>query len=231
MNPSVRSLNKSYNGLKVLNNLNLDIEHNKITAILGPNGCGKTTLLHILGGIENYSGKIEGLTSAGLIVQELALFEWMTIKDNLSFVTDDKRKINNLLKLVGLQDYSNNFPNSLSGGMKQKLAIARTLAADHDIILMDEPFSALDMQTREQFQQELEKIKLNTQKTIILVTHDINEAVFLADGIIVLSDKPAKVKDTFEVEFPRPRRAELRNSFEFQKMREKVWKSLMEAKK
>src|SRR3990167_6896294 len=128
MNPSVRSLNKSYNGLKVLNNLNLDIEHNKITAILGPNGCGKTTLLHILGGIENYSGKIEGLTSAGLIVQELALFEWMTIKDNLSFVTDDKRKINNLLKLVGLQDYSNNFPNSLSGGMKQKLAIARTLA-------------------------------------------------------------------------------------------------------
>jgi NitT/TauT family transport system ATP-binding protein len=208
----------------ILNNLNLDIKEGEFVTIVGPSGCGKSTLLNILAGMDNsFNGEIfidskpikESPYSDRIVVfQEGALFPWLTVYQNIEFglkiskiSKDERRKtIMHFIDLVQLSSFSNAFIHQLSGGMKQRVAIARALALNPKILLMDEPFAALDVQTRKMLYKEVLKIHQETNKTILFVTHNINEAVALGDRVIVMSPKSKNIKKEFIVDIPRPRR-------------------------
>ena len=208
----------------ILNNLNLDIKEGEFVTIVGPSGCGKSTLLNILAGMDtSYNGEIfidskpikkSANTDRVVVFQEGALFPWLTVYQNIEFglkiakISKDKRRktILDFLDLVQLSNFSNAFIHQLSGGMKQRVAIARALALNPKILLMDEPFAALDVQTRKMLYKEVLKIHQETNKTIIFVTHNINEAVALGDRVIVMSPKLKNIKKEFIVDIPRPRK-------------------------
>ena len=211
--------------LKAIDSVDLSIAQGEFICLLGPSGCGKSTLLNLIAGFETPS--VGTLASAGksvtapgpdrgVVFQEHTLFEWMTVANNVSFGltcnADSRARFPNAaertqacIDLVGLRGFENTFPNFLSGGMKQRAAIARSLAPDPAILLMDEPFGALDAQTRFIMQNELLKIWLATRKTIVFVTHSIEEAVFLADRIVVMTKRPARIKEIIALDAPRPR--------------------------
>jgi NitT/TauT family transport system ATP-binding protein len=207
----------------VLNNINIDIKSGEFVTIVGPSGCGKTTLLNILAGLENsYSGEIQidgktvnPLTPDRIVVfQEAALFPWLTVLENVEFglrvknvSKNERRKIAmHYIEMVQLSTFANAYIHQLSGGMKQRVAIARALALDPSILLMDEPFAALDVKTRTMLHHQLLQIYKNNNKTILFVTHNISEAVYLGDRVIVLSAKTGNIKKEFIVDLPRPRR-------------------------
>jgi NitT/TauT family transport system ATP-binding protein len=208
----------------ILNNLNLDINEGEFVTIVGPSGCGKSTLLNILAGMDTfYNGEIyidskpikeSANTDRVVVFQEGALFPWLTVYQNIEFglkiakISKDKRRktILDFIDLVQLSNFSNAFIHQLSGGMKQRVAIARALALNPKILLMDEPFAALDVQTRKMLYKELLKIHQETNKTILFVTHNINEAVALGDRVIVMSPKLKNIKKEFIVDIPRPRK-------------------------
>jgi len=208
----------------VLNKINLDIKEGEFITIVGPSGCGKSTLLNILGGMDQiFKGdiKIDSKPIADtpyndriVVFQEGALFPWLTIYQNIEFglkiakIAKSKRKeiILKYIEIVQLTKFTNAYIHQLSGGMKQRVAIARALALNPKILLMDEPFAALDVQTRKILYNELLKIHQKTNKTIIFVTHNINEAVALGDRVIVMSPKLANIKKEFIVNIPRPRK-------------------------
>lgn len=188
--------------------------------ILGPSGCGKTTLLRIIAGFEEYEGEVllRGLKirkpghDRVLVFQDYALFPWRTVIGNVLFGIESRlpkqealEVARKMLKVVGLESFQNSYPHELSGGMKQRVALARALVCNPELLLMDEPLSALDAQTRIEMQAELVKIWQKTSKTIVYVTHSIEEAVFLADRILVLSHRPARLKALLEVGLERPR--------------------------
>jgi len=206
----------------VLEDINLEIQQGEFVCIVGPSGCGKTTLLNIVAGLENADSgvvwaddhKINGAgTDRVVIFQEAALFPWLNVVKNVEFglklkgVDGKKRRSIALeyLKMVHLTKFQHAHVHELSGGMKQRVAIARALAMNPEMLLMDEPFSALDAQTRWILHYELQNIWLKTRKTILFVTHNIREAVCLADRIIILSTSPGRIKKEFRVELPRPR--------------------------
>jgi len=206
----------------VLEDINLEIQQGEFVCIVGPSGCGKTTLLNIVAGFEKAdSGEVwanahrvtGAWTDRGVIFQEAALFPWLNVIKNVEFGLKLKginsRERRNIaleyLKMVHLTKFQNTHVHELSGGMKQRVAIARALAMNPEMLLMDEPFSALDAQTRWILHYELQNIWLKTRKTILFVTHNIREAVCLADRIIILSTAPGKIKKEFLVELPRPR--------------------------
>ncbi|GBQ25812.1 nitrate/sulfonate/bicarbonate ABC transporter ATP-binding protein [Acetobacter estunensis NRIC 0472] len=190
---------------------NLAIPAGQFTVFLGPSGCGKTTLMRMIGGLDTpSSGEIllqgapvgEPDIRRGMVFQSYSSFPWLTVRKNIEFgmrfrrdlsVTQKKERAEHFLKLVGLGDFASSYPSRISGGMRQRVAIARTLAANPDVLLMDEPFGALDANLREDLQFELRKIQKNSGKTTIFVTHDVEEAVFLADRIIVFGPRPARV--------------------------------------
>lgn len=181
---------------KVFENLNLNIENDKVTIILGKSGCGKTTLLRIIAGLEKTTdGKVEFCNKngdyiqprIGMVFQESRLMPWLTVKDNIE-IHKYKDSTERYLKMVGLEEFRNAYPSQLSGGMAQRVSIARALSYEPDTLLMDEPFSALDYFTREQLQQELIKIYEKTRMGIIFVTHNIDEALMLGHRIIVIND-------------------------------------------
>jgi len=208
--------------LVALEDIDLEVMDGEFVCILGPSGCGKTTLLRIIAGLEKQTkGRIllKGVEvtgpgpDRGMVFQEFALFPWRTVRRNVEFgleikgVPPEKRReiSQRYIDLVGLKGFEDSHPNQLSGGMKQRVGIARALANEPAILLMDEPFGALDAQTRNQMQKELLHIWAETKKTVIFITHSVDEAVFLADRVIVLTSRPGRVRTVHDVGLPRPR--------------------------
>jgi NitT/TauT family transport system ATP-binding protein len=208
--------------------------------IIGPSGCGKSTFLHIMGGfIPAESGTISVYGKAvsgpgpdrGMMFQEFALFPWKTVAGNVAWGLEvqgfEKARIaetvNRYLEIMGLADFRNHYPAEISGGMKQRAALARVLAFDPKVLLMDEPFGALDAQTREVMQEEVTRIWERTRKTIVFVTHDIEEAVFLGDRVIVLSARPGRIREEIRIGLPRPRSLEIKKSTQCHEYRNHIW--------
>jgi len=206
----------------VIDGLDFEIERRSVIALVGPNGCGKSTLLRVIAGLlRPASGSVEvaGRTvdgpdlRVGLVFQEPRLLPWRTARDNIAFPlqvagrsrAERDRRVEGLLKLVGLRDWAKARPAQLSGGMRQRLAIARALALEPDVLLLDEPFSALDALTRERMNVELLRLWERIEATIVVVTHSIQEAIFLADRVLVFSPRPARLIADLPVDLPRPR--------------------------
>jgi NitT/TauT family transport system ATP-binding protein len=227
-----------------LKDFSLNVKKGQFISIVGPSGCGKSTFLDIIAGLSKAkSGEIyiDGkqisgpALDRGIVMQGYALFPWRTIIQNVEFGLEIKkinkkkrREIgNSFLDLVGLKGFENRYPHELSGGMKQRVAIARALAYDPEVLLMDEPFAAVDAQTRETLQDELLRIWEKTEKTIIFVTHSIEEAVLLSDQVAVMSCNPGKIIKIIDIKLPRPRRnADIKTSADFNWQRNEIWQLL-----
>jgi len=230
--------------IKALENVNLSIYQGEFLCIVGPSGCGKTTLLRILAGLEEHSeGKViikrnvpeKPLNS--MVFQGDSLFPWMNIIENVSYglrmqgkgKKERYRIAEKYLTKIGLKGYEKAYPYQLSGGMKQRVSVARAFASDPEILLMDEPFGALDEQNKILLQQELLKIWEETRKTTIFITHSIDEALILGDRVIVMTSVPGRVKVTVDVKLPRPRDfSEIRSNSTFIGLYQSVWKELRE---
>ncbi len=239
----INNLSKIYHTntseITAIKNLNINIKEGEFVAIVGPSGCGKTTLLSILCGLEKESdGTItfpKGKAKMGYMLQNDTLFPWLNILDNAllglkvekNITKDSKNKVINLLKTYGLEDFIYKYPNNLSGGMKQRAALIRTLAIDPDILLLDEPFSALDYQTRLAVSDDVWKIIKKEKKTTIMITHDIAEAISMADRVIVLTNRPAKVKKIYNIEMEnKSSPTSNRNQKEFRFYYNDIWKDI-----
>lgn len=239
---NIDNLKKDYFDLEgtitAIDNLSLDIFDKELVAIVGPSGCGKTTLLSILANLENKTaGNIiyDKNIKIGYMLQKDALFPWLSVLDNCligleinhSLTEEKKNRVINLLKTYGLGDFINKYPDSLSGGMKQRVALIRTLATNPDILLLDEPFSALDYVTRLALANDLYNIIKNEGKTAILVTHDIAEAISLCDRVVVLSKRPANVKKIYNIEFSnKSTPINNRKKKEFSEYYDSIWRDL-----
>lgn len=232
----VKGLNKIYKTNKgettALKNISFKTHRREFVCVIGPSGCGKSTLARILAGLESYNGG-EALLDGkpitgpgrdrGMVFQGYTLFPWRTVKQNVMFglemnntsTNEAAREADQWLDLVGLDKFANAYPHELSGGMKQRVAIARALVNQPRILLMDEPFGALDAQTRSKMQGHLLEIWRNIDITIVFITHDLDEAIFLADRILVLKAHPGEVQELIEVPVPRPRSVTQYNSPEF----------------
>lgn len=227
-----------------IENVNLTIEKGEFISIVGPSGCGKSTLLDIIAGLaQPNKGEIYidnklitgPALDRGIVLQGYALFPWRTVRHNVEFgleikgVPKQQRKeiSQKFIELVDLKGFEDRYPYELSGGMKQRVAIARALAYDPEVLLMDEPFAAVDAQTRESLQDELMRIWEETHKTIIFVTHSIEEAVLLSDRVAVMSANPGSIREIVKINLPRPRRAgDVRSSADFSWISRKVWELL-----
>jgi NitT/TauT family transport system ATP-binding protein len=229
-------------GTEALRNVSFDVDDGEFVCILGPSGCGKTTLLRIIAGLEILtSGEItlNGVPitgpdpKRGMVFQQYSLFPWRTVIDNITFgpemqgikKAEARSQVEKYINLVGLEQFKNSYPYELSGGMQQRAAIARALANEPEVLLMDEPFGALDAQTRNTLQDELLKIWEKRHVTIIFVTHSVDEAVFLSDRIVVMTSRPGRVREIVNVELPRPR---CRTGAEANRVRDYVLKVLEE---
>jgi NitT/TauT family transport system ATP-binding protein len=209
--------------VQALADVNFGVDSGELVCIVGPSGCGKTTLFRILAGLEpatrgevtlNGTAVTEPTPNMGIVFQEYHLFPWRTVRGNIAFGlekavgldgTDREQRVQQLVDLVGLAGFEDSYPKSLSGGMKQRVALARALAIDPALLLMDEPFGAVDAQTRERLQAELLEIWGETGKTILFVTHDVEEAVTLADRVVVMGKNPGQINEIVSIDLARPR--------------------------
>jgi len=240
----VSGLRKSYtkNGqpLQILDVERFAAREGEFITVIGPSGCGKSTFLHIMGGfipaeagsIRVYGTEVKGPgPDRGMMFQEFALFPWKTVAGNVAWGLETQgaprshidQVVAKYLEMTGLADFRNHYPAELSGGMKQRVALARVLAFDPKVLLMDEPFGALDAQTRETMQEEVTRLWERTQKTIVFVTHDIEEAVYLGDRVVVLSARPGRIKEEVKIDLARPRRLEIKKSMQCHEYRNHVW--------
>lgn len=223
----VEHVSKIFEGTvkETLQDINLEIKEGEFICLVGPSGCGKSTLLNLIAGLdEATSGQIlfdgKKVTGPGperaVMFQESALFPWLTVGDNVKFgmkmaglsEKEQQDKMKKYLDMVSLSEFENYYPKEISGGMKQRTALARALALDSRMLLMDEPFSALDKQTINMLRTELETIWEKTGKTILFVTHSVEEAVYFADRVVILSDNPGEIKEIIPIDLPRPRQIE-----------------------
>jgi NitT/TauT family transport system ATP-binding protein len=223
---------KNINGCKnkkILDNISLNFKKGEFISIIGPSGCGKTTLANIIAGYLtsdegnvylNNEKIIKPRKDCFMINQENDLFDWMTLKENISFVT--KKPIEKYISLVHLTGCENKYPHELSGGMKKRASIARALAVEPQIIIFDEAFNSLDYQVREKIYFEVLDVWKKTKKMIILITHDIEEAIFLSDKIIILSKNPATIKKEILIPFKRPRKNNIKNNKLFLKIKKEI---------
>ena len=209
----VEQVSLSFGATKVFEQLSVSIEPGEFVAVVGPSGCGKTTLLNLLSRfIKPTSGLVECVGRVRMVYQSDSLFPWQTVRENIALglrhIADQnevQRQLEAMLRLIKLEGFGEHYPHQLSGGMRQRVELARALIGDTDILLLDEPFSSLDYLTRIRMRNELARMLAELPRTVVLVTHDIEEAAQLADRIIVLSQRPATVTSEFEIELPRPR--------------------------
>ena len=240
---SIKKLCKNYHTktgeIEAVKNFNLDISEGDIIAIVGPSGCGKSTILSTLCGLEKKtSGDIKyGKEDfkLGYMLQRDSLFPWLTVLDNCllglkikgKVTENDKKRVINLLDTYGLKEFKKHYPSELSGGMKQRVALIRTLAINPDILLLDEPFSALDYQTRLALSDDIYRIIKSEKKTVIMVTHDIAEAISMADRIVVVSKRPATIKSIYDIKLTNKKNPiQNRNAKEFSTYYNTIWKDL-----
>ncbi len=239
-------LEREGNEVLALSDVSLTIEDGEFMAIVGPSGCGKTSLLNIIAGLLPYdegSVSIDGRKVQGpgvdraVVFQHSSLLPWRTIAGNVRYGMELQKRFDKstmaertdyFIKLVGLGGFEQHYPSELSGGMQQRVNLARALAADPAVLLMDEPFAALDAQTREFMQSELLKIWAKARKTVLFITHQINEAIYLADRVAVISARPGRVKDIFQVPFNRPRSLHLKREPEFLELEDAIWQLIEE---
>lgn len=244
-NLSVKFMLPSGEDLVALRDITLGIHEGEFLTIVGPSGCGKTTLINVVAGLvwpSEGQVTLDGVAITGpgpdraMVFQEYALLPWRTVEENVRFgiealpgITDEEKRISDALKLVGLDDFRSVYPRQLSGGMQQRVGIARALVARPRILLMDEPFGALDAMGRDVMRSELEEIAAETRQTVMFVTHSIDEAIQLGDRIVVMTARPGEMKEIIEVGLPRPRYdAEVRSEHGFGDLREHIWQLLRE---
>jgi NitT/TauT family transport system ATP-binding protein len=227
--------------VEAVSGLALEIKRGEFTAVVGPSGCGKTTLLKAIAGLvpvtsgEVVLPKEDRRAPFSMVFQSASLFPWLTVIKNVmygaqSFYHDAdyaRQKADEMLSLVGLSDFAKSFPTRLSGGMQQRVNLARALAVDPSLMLLDEPFSSLDAQLRESMQGELARIWSAARTSALLITHQVDEAVFLADRVVVVTARPARVYDVVEVALPRPRRLDMKRTPQFLAYTDEIWRDLM----
>ncbi len=202
-----------FGAVVVLDGLNLEVRDGEFVAIVGPSGCGKTTLLNVCSAwLPPTSGTVQRPADSRMVFQQDGLFPWLTVEENIllglgqiSDGSDRRRRADALLELIGLSAFAASYPHQLSGGMRQRVELARALGGDTRLLLMDEPFSSLDYLSRLRMRSELARILRTQPRTVVLVTHDIEEAAQLADRVLVLSERPARIRDEVLLQMPRPR--------------------------
>jgi NitT/TauT family transport system ATP-binding protein len=237
----VTDLNKQFGDLQVLQNINVAVERGEFIAVVGPSGCGKTTFLRMVAGLEPVSSgtilldgqKLSGPGgNRGFVFQNDSLLPWRTVLANALIGPEvmgqvgakERQRTLDLLKLVGLGGFEGYYPRQLSGGMRQRVNLARALAIDPEILLMDEPFASLDAQTREIMQTELLRIWEQGRKTVLFVTHQIDEAVFLSDRVLVFARRPGRLQESVQIKLPRPRELAIKRSPEFVDYVDHIWR-------
>jgi NitT/TauT family transport system ATP-binding protein len=237
----VSHLGKTFGELRALQDINLAVERGEFIALVGPSGCGKTTFLRIVAGLEPASSgevTLDGRAvrspggDRGFVFQSDNLLPWRTVFANAIIGREvaghvgpaERQRMMELLKLVGLEGFEHYHPRQLSGGMRQRVNLARALAIDPEILLMDEPFSSLDAQTREIMQTELMRIWEDGRKTVLFVTHQIDEAVFLADRVLVFARRPGRLRESVAIELPRPRSLAIKRTVEFVRYVDHIWR-------
>ena len=244
----VASLSHVYAGrdgqVPALENIALTVGAGRFVVIVGPSGCGKTSLLMMMAGLRHQSTGTISIQGApitapdpnrvGVVFQEASLFPWLTATDNIAFPLtlrgapreERHRRADAMLNLVGLAGFGARYPHELSGGMKQRVSIARGLVQDPPVLLMDEPFAALDEQTRMTMGHELLRIWSQTAKTVVFVTHSLTEAVYLADEVLVMSARPGRIIDRIAINLPRPRSYEMMGTETFGRLRDRIWQQI-----
>jgi NitT/TauT family transport system ATP-binding protein len=244
----IAALNHIYDGrdgqVPALEDISLTVGAGKFTVIVGPSGCGKTSLLMMMAGLRHQTTgtiDIQGRPidkpdpdRVGVVFQEASLFPWLSALDNIEFPMalrnapreERRKRADDMLNLVGLQGFGSRYPHELSGGMKQRVSIARGLVQDPPVLLMDEPFAALDEQTRMTMGHELLRIWSQTAKTVVFVTHSLTEAVYLADEVLVMSARPGRIIDRIAINLPRPRTYEMMATDVFGRLRERIWQQI-----
>lgn len=253
----LKKIYKTKNGeVEALNGVSLDIKRNEFITIVGPSGCGKSTMLNIVAGLLSptsgealCNGKVIDGTSAdrGVVFQQYALFPWLTVRKNIEYglrrkkvKSDNSDKLRHLsnsevgeiaskyIKMVQLEDFENSYPKELSGGMKQRVALARAYAVNPEILLLDEPFGALDAQTRTQLQQDLLQIWESEKKTCLFITHDIEEAIILGERVVIMSARPGRIKEIVNIDIPYPRDQKTKMSSRFTEVKNHIWSQVYE---
>lgn len=240
----IRNIDRIYQSsrgpVKALNHINLQIYENEFVCVVGPSGCGKSTLLNIMAGLDKATdGEVlvdgkkvdEPSTERGIVFQQYALFPWLTVKKNIMYGLKNKRltkvqaekAAEKYIKMVGLDEFSSSYPKELSGGMKQRVAIARAFAMNPQLLLLDEPFGALDAQTRSQLQSDLLDTWEQEQKTCFFITHDVEEAVLLAQRVVIMSSRPARIKRIVDIDIPYPRNQKTKMEPRFIEIKNEIW--------
>jgi NitT/TauT family transport system ATP-binding protein len=236
-----KELCKNFGDLEALRNIDVSVERGEFISIVGPSGCGKTTFLRLVAGLESASSgtvliddkPVHGPSgNRGFVFQHDSLLPWRTVLQNALIGPEvagrvgekERHRTLELLKLVGLAGFENYYPRQLSGGMRQRLNLARALAIDPDVLLMDEPFASLDAQTREIMQTELLRIWEKGRKTVLFVTHQIDEAVFLSDRVLVFARRPGRLQECVNIEIPRPRVLDVKRKSTFVDYLDHIWK-------
>lgn len=240
----IRGVTKSYEtregSFLALEEVNLDVEKNEFICVVGPSGCGKTTLMNIIAGLNPPSTgtvKVRGEVvtgpgkGKGVVFQQYALYPWLTVEKNVEFglrmkgVDKERRReiAQKYIRIVGLERFAKSYPKELSGGMKQRVAIARAYTTGPEVLLMDEPFGALDAQTRAQLQENLLNTWQQEKKTCFFITHDVEEAVLLSTKVIIMSAGPGRIREVVDVRLPYPRNQETKLTGEFNELKNRIW--------
>lgn len=220
-NIEIHNVNKSFDDVHVLNDFSLNVKPGSFVSLIGPSGCGKSTLLRIIGGLEKqYDGTVildgERVTRAGsdrgFAFQGSNLFPWLTVQGNVAFglkarkiYKEKKQDVMDIIKLVGLSGFEDSYPHQISGGMQQRASLARALVGHPKVLLLDEPLGALDAFTRMNLQDEILRIKNENNMTMLMVTHDVDEAIYMSDRVVVMSARPSRVEAVIDIDLPRPR--------------------------